>query len=167
MDEAVLVLNASFEPIHVCSTRRAIGLILTDKATLVMNGRGIIRSVNNSFPKPSVIRLEKMIHRPKPRTLLNRREIFRRDNHTCQYCGKHTPALTIDHVIPRHKGGLHNWNNVVAACASCNHHKGGKSPEEVGMHLLKVPREPSSSAVYIFGHHLQENRDWEQFLTGW
>jgi 5-methylcytosine-specific restriction endonuclease McrA len=167
MDEAVLVLNASFEPIHVCSTRRAIGLILTEKATLVMNGRGIIRTVNNSFPRPSVIRLEKMIHRPKPRTLLNRREIFRRDNHTCQYCGKHAPNLTIDHVIPRHKGGLHNWTNVVAACASCNHHKGGKTPEEVGMHLLRIPKEPSVSAVYIFGHHLIENQDWEQFLTGW
>jgi 5-methylcytosine-specific restriction endonuclease McrA len=167
MDEPVLVLNASFEPIHVCSTRRAIGLILTEKATLVMNGRGIIRTINQSFPRPSVIRLEKMIHRPKPHTLLNRREIFRRDNHTCQYCGKHSPTLTIDHVIPRHKGGSHNWDNVVAACASCNHHKGGKTPEEAGMHLLRIPREPSSSAVYIFGHHLQDNRDWEQFLQGW
>jgi 5-methylcytosine-specific restriction endonuclease McrA len=167
MNEVVLVLNANFEPIHVCNTRRAIGLILKEKATLVMNGRGVIRTINHSFPRPSVIRLEKMIHRPRPRTLLNRREVFRRDNHTCQYCGKPSSTLTIDHVIPRHKGGIHSWNNVVAACASCNHHKGGKTPEEAGMHLLHNPKEPSISALYVFGHHLQENQDWEQFLSGW
>jgi 5-methylcytosine-specific restriction endonuclease McrA len=167
MNEAVLVLNASFEPIHVCSTRRAIGLILTDKATLVMNGRGVIRTVNQNFPRPSVIRLEKMIHRPRPHILLNRREIFRRDEHTCQYCGNRSPHLTIDHVIPRHKGGLHIWSNVVTACAGCNHRKGGKTLEELGMHLLHIPREPTISAFYVFGHHLQENMDWEQFLHGW
>jgi 5-methylcytosine-specific restriction endonuclease McrA len=167
MNEPVLVLNASFEPIHVCSTRRAIGLMLTEKATLVMNGRGIIRTVNQSFPRPSVIRLEKMIHRPRPHILLNRREIFRRDEHTCQYCGNHSPHLTIDHVVPRHKGGLHIWSNVVTACAGCNHRKGGKTLEELGMHLLHIPREPAISAIYVFGHHLQENRDWEQFLHGW
>lgn len=167
MNEPVLVLNANFEPIHVCSTRRAFGLILKDKAMLVLNGRGVIKSVNESFPRPSVIRLEKMIHRPRPRTLLNRREVFRRDNHTCLYCGKQTSLLTIDHVIPRYRGGAHHWNNVVAACASCNHRKGGKTPEEVGMRLLHPPFEPSHSAMYVFGHHLIECSEWEAFLSGW
>ncbi len=151
MDKLVLVLNANFEPIHVCNTRRAIGLILTDKAKLVINGRGVIHTVNHDFPRPSVIRLDNMIHRPRPRNLMNRREVFRRDNYTCQYCGKHSQSLTIDHVVPRHKGGEHIWTNVVAACASCNHHKGGKSAEEVGMHLLHSPknRRPALSTCLV------------------
>lgn len=167
MEKPVLVLNANYEPIHVCNTRRAIGLILADRASLVMNGRGVIHTISHDYPRPSIIRLDKMIVRPHPRSLLNRREIFRRDCYTCQYCGKHSTTLTIDHVIPRHKGGLHTWSNVVAACASCNHHKGGKSAEEVGMHLLHQPKEPPTSALYIFGHHLQENQEWKDFLIGW
>jgi len=167
MDKLVLVLNANFEPINVCNTRRAIGLMLTDKASLVINGRGVIRTVSHEFPRPSVIRLDQMILRPRSRTLLNRREIFRRDNFTCQYCGKHSTSLTIDHVIPRYKGGGHTWTNVVAACAHCNHHKGGKTVEEVGMHLLHLPKEPPTSALYIFGHHLHDNEEWTEFLTGW
>ncbi|GAP20064.1 HNH endonuclease [Leptolinea tardivitalis] len=167
MDELVLVLNANFEPIHVCNTRRAIGLILADKASLVMNGRGVIHTVNHDYPRPSIIRLEKMILRPRPHNQLNRREVFRRDNYTCQYCGKHSTTLTIDHVIPRHQGGSHTWTNVVAACASCNHHKGGKTLDEVGMHLLHIPHEPPTTAMYVFGHHLQQNGEWKEFLTGW
>jgi 5-methylcytosine-specific restriction endonuclease McrA len=167
MEKPVLVLNANYEPIHVCNTRRAIGLILADRASLVMNGRGIIHTVSHDYPRPSIIRLDKMILRPHPRILLNRGKISPRNNYTCQYCGKHSTTLTIDHVIPRHKGGMHIWSNVVAACASCNHHKGGKSAEEVGMHLLHQPKEPPTSALYIFGHHLQENQEWKEFLIGW
>jgi 5-methylcytosine-specific restriction endonuclease McrA len=167
MDKLVLVLNANFEPIHVCNTRRAIGLILADKAKLVMDGRGVIHTVNHDYPLPSIIRLDNMIQRPRARILLNRREIFRRDNYTCQYCGKRSLSLTIDHVIPRHLGGEHAWTNVVAACASCNHHKGGKSAEEVGMRLLRLPKEPPTNAIYIFGHHLQQNGEWRDFLEGW
>jgi len=100
--EQVLVLNANFEPIHVCELRRAIGLIMTDKAAMVMNGRGYIHTSSSDFPKPSIIRLQNMVHAPRPHVKLTRREIFRRDHFTCQYCGKHTSELTIDHVVPRH-----------------------------------------------------------------
>ena len=109
MSADVLVLNANFEPIHVCNMRRAINLILADKAILVLNGRGEIHTVRRNFPRPSVIRLMNMIHRPRPQIKLTRREIFRRDAYTCQYCGKKTVDLTIDHVIPRHMGGPHSW----------------------------------------------------------
>ncbi|MGD0709502.1 MAG: HNH endonuclease, partial [Anaerolineaceae bacterium] len=102
--ETVLVLNANFEPINVCNMHRAIGMMLADKASLVLNGRGEIRTASQSFPRPSIIRLEKMVHRPRPAVRLTRREIFRRDNFTCQYCGKHTGSLTIDHIVPRHMG---------------------------------------------------------------
>jgi 5-methylcytosine-specific restriction endonuclease McrA len=163
----VLVLNANFEPINICNTRRAVGLIISGKAAMVMNGRGTIRTVSQSIPRPSVIRLEQMIHRPRLRLKLTRREIFRRDNHTCQYCGRHSSDLTLDHVLPKHLGGEHIWTNVVAACPTCNHRKGGRRLEEVRMVLLHVPKEPPSSAAYIFGHHLNENNEWEQFINGW
>ena len=113
MLEPVLVLNANFEPIHVCSTRRAIGLILAGKADMIVNGRGHIRTITQLLPRPSVIRLETQIHRPRPRVKLTRREVFRRDNYTCQYCGRRDVSLTVDHVIPRHLGGPHKWTNLV------------------------------------------------------
>ncbi len=167
MIEHVLVLNANFEPINVCNIRRALGLILTDKASMILNGRGYIQAVNRAYPIPSIIRLEKMVHRPRPRVKLNRREIFRRDNYTCQYCGKRTLDLTIDHIVPRHLGGSHTWDNVVAACSTCNHRKGGRSLAESGMQLLHRPTIPPASAMYIFGRHLNENAEWEPYLQGW
>ena len=167
MNTLVLVLNANFEPINVCNTRRAVGLILSGKADMVMNGRGYIQTVRQSIPIPSVIRLEQMIRRPRLQVKLSRREVFRRDNYTCQYCGRRTGDLTVDHVLPRHLGGEHVWDNVAAACPACNHRKGGRRLEEVHMKLLHIPKEPPASAYYIFGRHMQENSEWEQFINGW
>lgn len=167
MQEPVLVLNANFEPINVCSTRRAIGLILTEKAAMVVNGRGHIHTINQLLPRPSVIRLEHMIHRPRPRVKLTRREVFRRDNYTCQYCGRRDSTLTVDHILPKHLGGQHVWTNVVAACPGCNHRKGGRRLEEVHMSLLHMPKEPPASAVYLYGRHLEEYGDWEPYISGW
>jgi 5-methylcytosine-specific restriction endonuclease McrA len=167
MQEPVLVLNANFEPINVCSTRRAIGLILAEKAAMVVNGRGHIHTIHQLLPRPSVIRLEHMIHRPRPRVKLTRREVFRRDNYTCQYCGRHDTPLTVDHILPKHLGGEHIWTNVVAACPGCNHRKGGRRLEEVHMSLLHIPNEPPASADYLYGRHLGENGEWEPYITGW
>jgi len=163
----VLVLNANFEPINVCTTRRAIGLILSGKADMIMNGRGVIKTVSIDYPRPSIIRLGKMIKRPRPRVHLTKREILRRDNYTCQYCGQRPPYLTIDHVIPRRLGGQHTWQNLVAACPACNHRKGGRTLEHAHMHLLRKPKEPPASATYIFGRHLKNNQEWEPFIEGW
>jgi 5-methylcytosine-specific restriction endonuclease McrA len=165
--EPVLVLNANFEPIHVCNTRRAIGLILNGKASLVLNGRGEIKTISRDYPRPSVIRLEKMIRRPRPTVRLTKREILRRDNYTCQYCGQHAHYLTIDHVVPRHLGGVHAWHNLVAACPGCNHRKGGRTIEQAQMHLLHIPGEPPASASYLFARHLDDNSDWAPFVEGW
>lgn len=167
MQEPVLVLNANFEPINVCSTRRAVGLLMGGKAAMVANGRGYIHTVRELIPRPSVIRLELQVHRPRPRVKLTRREVFRRDNYTCQYCGRRDGALTVDHVLPRHLGGAHIWNNVVAACPNCNHRKGGRKLDEAHMALLHPPKEPPANAHYIFGKHLSENGDWAQYITGW
>ena len=141
--------------------------MVMDKAQLVMNGRGEIHTVDRSFPRPSVIRLEAMVHRPHPRVKLTRKEIFRRDNYTCQYCGSTTRTLTIDHILPRHLDGPHIWENVVTACSTCNHEKGGRTLEQSGMVLRKKPVEPPASALYIYNHYLSQNEEWEQFLRGW
>jgi 5-methylcytosine-specific restriction endonuclease McrA len=163
----VLVLNANFEPINVCSERRALSLILCGKASLVLDGRGEVKTISRTYPRPSIIRLDKMIKRPRPRVRLTKREVLRRDNFTCQYCGSSPSYLTIDHVIPRRLGGKHTWENLVAACPSCNHRKGGRTIEQAQMKLLHAPAEPPASALYIFGRHLKENDDWLPFVEGW
>jgi 5-methylcytosine-specific restriction endonuclease McrA len=167
MLDPVLVLNANFEPIHVCSTRRAVGLLLNGKASLVLNGRGVIHTVSVSYPRPSVIRLDKMIRRPRPAVRLSKREVLRRDDYTCQYCGQKVSYLTIDHIVPRHLGGRHSWENLVAACPPCNHRKGGRTLDQANMHLLRPAREPPASATYLFGRHLHDNEDWLPFIEGW
>ena len=167
MQAPVLVLNANFEPINVCNTRRALSLMLSGKASLVSNGRGEIKTVTRSFPCPSIIRLEKMIRRPRPQEKLTKREILRRDDYTCQYCGQYSSNLTIDHIIPRHMGGQHSWGNLVTACSACNHRKGGRTLEQVHMAPLHPVKEPPSNARYIFARHLKENVDWIPFIEGW
>lgn len=167
MDKPVLVLNANFEPINVCGYQRALCLMLSEKATLILNGRGIIHTARATYPIPSIIRLQRMVHRPHVKVSLCRREIFRRDQFTCQYCGKKTLNLTIDHVQPKHLGGPHSWTNLVAACPTCNHRKGGRTLQESGMTLLRPPKEPSQAAEYIFAKFLDENAEWKNFLEGW
>lgn len=167
LSQPVLVLNANFEPLNVCTTRRALGLIFNDKARLVMNGRGYIQSVNATFQAPSVIRLSNPVRRPRPTIKLTKTEVFRRDNYTCQYCGMKPSRLTIDHIIPRHMGGTHSWENLVTACPSCNHKKGGRTATQANMQLLSKPKTPSASAHYIFGYFLPSNQEWLPYIDGW
>ena len=165
--EPVLVLNANYEPLNVCTIRRAMGLIFADKASMLANGRGEIHTTRTTYPAPSVIRLENMIKRPRPKVKLNKQEVFRRDNHTCQYCGRNDVELTLDHVVPRHLGGSHTWENLVTACRACNHLKGGRIAELAGMRLRNRPVAPTASAQYIFGRYLTSNQDWITYIKGW
>lgn len=167
MNENVLVLNQNFEPLNVCATKRAMCLIVVGKANVLQNGRGVIRTPSRTFPRPSVIRLNYMIHRPRPEPRLTRREIFRRDNYTCQYCGKRPPDLTIDHIVPRHRGGQRTWENLVAACPRCNARKGGRTAQEAGMPLRRRPTEPPATYEYLFRGYLKQNTDWARFIKGW
>lgn len=167
MDLAVLVLNQDYEPLSVCNLRRAVAMVYLGKAHIVADGRGWIRTPTLAFPRPSVIRLDYLVKRPRPRLKLTRREIFRRDNYTCQYCGLQTRVLTIDHVIPRHRGGNHDWENVVSACPACNRKKGGRTPSEARMKLIRQPFRPRLSIPYLFGQYLEEYGEWGQFLEGW
>ncbi|MCK4800825.1 MAG: HNH endonuclease [Anaerolineales bacterium] len=167
MNEPVLVLNGNYAPINVCSTRRAMGLILIGKANLVMDGRGIIRTVSKTFPKPSIIRLHHMIKRPRPSVKLTKHEIFRRDQYRCQYCGQGSRNLTVDHVLPQHLGGESTWSNLVTACAACNHQKGGFTVKQSGLSLRKKPQQPPASATYLFRKYLTLYQEWEPFVHGW
>src|SRR5437588_559760 len=140
---SVLVLNQNYEPLNVCNARRALVLVDGGKAEVLEHAEIPIRTPNRLFPRPSVIRLVYMIKRPRPRVRLTRREIFIRDHHACQYCGIRTLDLTLDDVVPRHRGGRHSWDNLVSACRSCNPRKGGLSPDAVTMHLRGCGHRPS------------------------
>jgi len=165
--EPVLILNATFEPLHVATMRRAMALLIAGKANIVINGRGEIRSQTAVFEAPSVIRLGHMVKRPRPRIHLSKREVLRRDGYVCQYCGTTTSHMTIDHVIPRHLSGPHSWENLVAACPSCNRRKGGKLLRDLRMVLKRRPFEPKPTAIYRFSTHLQRHQEWTQFVEGW
>lgn len=167
LNEPVLILNVNYEPLHVCNTRRALSLVFQGKAEIILNGRGTIRSASAEFDIPSVIKLGYMVKRPRLQVSLTKREILRRDDYTCQYCGHRSHILTVDHVVPRRMGGQHVWTNVVAACPPCNRRKGGRTPERADMRLRRSPSAPSPSAYYRFSRHLGTHGEWEQFILGW
>lgn len=167
MNYSVLVLNQNYEPLNVCNVRRAIVLLDKDKAEVLEHNHGFIHSPSRTIPLPSVIRLIYLIHRPRPRLRLSRKEVFARDNYTCQYCGAKTRDLTLDHVMPRHRGGLHVWENVLTACKPCNHRKRNHTPEEAHMHPTRRPYRPKANLFFIFHQHFQAQEEWMKFLPEW
>ncbi len=162
----VLVLNQNYEPLNVCRVRRAVVLLYQERAEMLENGVGFIHTTNHDFPVPSVIRLPSLIKRPfRTERKLTRLEVFNRDKYTCQYCGKQTRQLTLDHVIPRYRDGQHTWENVVSACVACNRRKAGKTPEEARMRLGRLPSPPHRSRLfYIPSHYLQTQNQWQRYL---
>lgn len=158
------MLNQNYEPLNVCNARRAIVLIDLGKAEVLEVDGLVYRSPSREIHVPSVIRLQRLVKRPRPRVRLTRREVFARDQYTCQYCGLSGKDLTVDHVIPRHRGGTHIWTNVVSACHNCNHRKGGRSLEEAQMKLKGEPAEPRATPRYLFGQYLGVNSIWDKFL---
>jgi 5-methylcytosine-specific restriction endonuclease McrA len=160
------VLNQNYEPLNVCNIPRAFRLLFGAKAEVIEYNHAEIRTVREVYRAPSVIRLQHHIRRPRPRVKLTRREIFARDRHTCQYCGREAHDLTLDHVMPRHRGGAHSWENLVAACKPCNHRKGGKTPEEARLRLVRQPFEPRSDIYSLFTPYLADDRNeaWRDYL---
>ncbi len=163
-----LVLNQNYEPLNVCSVRRAFVLVYRGTAELLESDANMIHGVDGtSYITPSVIRLQHFISRPMPRPRLTRREIFMRDRDRCQYCGKQGGDLTLDHVVPKHQGGAHAWENLVTACRTCNHRKGGRTPLEARMHLVREPRAPANGPGDMLAHYLDRYVEWAPFLVGW
>jgi 5-methylcytosine-specific restriction endonuclease McrA len=139
----VRVLNATYEPINVCTVRRAVVLLLKEKAELLERSSYELHSESSTLARPVVIRLVSYVRVPHDahRRKITRRAVFARDSWTCQYCGSRS-NLTVDHVIPRSKGGSSTWDNIVASCAPCNRRKGDRLPRQAGMHPRHAPRTP-------------------------
>ena len=144
LDGSVLILNQNYEPLHVCSVRRALVLIFRGKAEHVETGDEVVRSVSREYPVPSVVRLDRYVHAPRRGVVLSKRNIFKRDNYQCQYCGSRERQLTIDHIVPRRFSGPETWENLVAACVACNARKGDRRPEQAGLRLQRRPKRPNN-----------------------
>ncbi len=159
---ATLLLNATYEPLCVVSSRRAIVLVLAEKAESVDTAADVVHAETVSLPVPVVARLTRYVRVPFPASVpLSRRAVFTRDGQTCVYCGG--SATSIDHVVPRSRGGTHTWDNVVAACRRCNHTKADRSLAEMGWALPHPPRTPSGAAWRLLGARTVDPR-WREWL---
>ena len=164
MEGHVLVLNQDFSPMTICSVKKAFLLVYLNKADLVFApGNKTIRTVDKSFPLPSIIKINQYISIPFKGLVLTRQNVFRRDNYECQYCGS-KKDLTLDHLIPRSKGGKSSWKNLVTACKRCNAKKGDFKPEEVGLKLKRAPHRPSYF-LFMANNFGKMDNEWERFLV--
>lgn len=161
----ILVLNAGYEALGLTSVRRGVVLVMAEAAEVVVESGDYLRTPSSLYPVPSIVRLKRMIRRPQGRLALSRRNIFRRDHGTCQYCGHTGGPLTLDHVIPRSKEGKTIWENLVTSCPSCNSRKRNHTPEEAGMHLIRAPRRPRF-AEYVLLAVGNIPSPWYDFLPG-
>ena len=161
----VLVLNASYEPLNITSWRRAIVLLLKGKAEQVEYND---KPIYHNLPLPTVIRLRHYVRIPYKEIPLTRKNIMHRDGHRCQYCGDPGEELTIDHVVPRSRGGADSWENIVAACVRCNIKKGNRTPREAGMPLHRSPHRPHSSLYFEVTKHVKsgDHQEWRKYVIG-
>ena len=163
MASQVLVLNATYEPINVCSLHRAVNLVLKEKAEVLEESARRLRSFHATHARPLVIRLNYVVRVPRYESRkITRRALFARDSFCCQYCGA-TSRLTVDHVIPRSRGGGSGWENVVTSCAPCNSRKGSRLPAEAQMFPRIVPKPPSPH-IFITVAAPRQPKSWDQYL---
>ncbi len=158
-----LVLNAGYEPLAVVSFRRALVLVLAGKATIVADTGAPVVGGSMTLPRPSVILLARYVRAPYARSVtVSRRGVLRRDGHRCAYCGAH--ATTVDHVLPRSRGGQDCWENLVACCVRCNNVKGDRTPEEKGWALRVRPVSPRGPAAWLVRGADVVDPSWDVWL---
>jgi 5-methylcytosine-specific restriction endonuclease McrA len=164
--ERVLVLNASYEPLNVCSLRRAHVLVWKGRAEILESQAQPLRTSSTAYPRPHVIRLVSYVRVPRGVTRrISRRVLFARDGWQCAYCGTEGSRLTLDHIVPRSRGGTSVWENVVTSCAPCNHRKGDRLLEETGMTLRTTPRPPTPVLfIRLAAEHVPDT--WRTYLPG-
>ena len=163
LSSAVLVLNANYSPMTVCTAKRAISLHFLDKIDILSNYEEKINSPSLSLELPSVIKIRTYIKNNNMAVEISRKNILARDNYKCQYCGKRSKSLTVDHVLPKFRSGQDTWENLVAACKNCNQLKGEKTPEEAKMPLLKKPKRPNR--IHYFQRLVKDKQaDWRPYL---
>jgi len=161
----VLVLNTTYEPLNVCSVRRALVLVFKQKAEVIEHSGSSYRTERAVYELPHVIRLRTFVHVPRraASSRISRRAVFARDRHRCQYCGSER-HLTVDHVVPRSKGGPDTWDNLVTSCAPCNRKKGDRPPHVAGLSLMSKPRQPEPATfVFLYVDHIHES--WRPYLS--
>lgn len=159
--QKVLLLNASYEPLNICSWRRAVVLLLKGKATQVEHHTDY---VYKEMPAPSVIRLLYYIKSPYKSIPLSRKNLMHRDHYTCQYCGKKGHDLTIDHIQPRSRGGKDEWENCAVACHQCNTKKGNRTPDEAHMPLRKKPVRPVNFLSFEISKQSRDVKVYEDWV---
>jgi len=161
----VLVLNASYEPLNITSWRRAVVLLIKGKAEQVEHNGKLVYS---ELPLPTVIRLRHYVRVPYKEIPLTRRNILHRDGHSCQYCGYFGDDLTLDHVIPRSRGGGETWENMATACVRCNVKKGNRTPKEANMPLRTPPHRPYSGLYFEVAKHVKSgvHKEWQKYVIG-
>lgn len=163
MSRKVLVLNQDYSPITVCTVQRAFLLVYMEKAELINTVKdNFLRTVSKSFPLPSVIKINKYINIPYRGVVLTRQNVFKRDNHECQYCGS-KKDLTLDHVIPKSKGGKSTWTNLVTACKKCNARKGDYDLQTIDMQLKQKPVKPSYT-MFLRNNSETYVQEWLPYL---
>jgi 5-methylcytosine-specific restriction endonuclease McrA len=163
MSAKVLLLNQNYEPMTIVSAKKAIILFYLQKVEIIERRDQFVRSQYVALPLPSVIRLTCYVRVPRKRVELNRANVLRRDNHQCQYCGIRKGPLTLDHVVPKMRGGIESWENLVAACVKCNNKKGSRTPDEANMPLLKKPKRPNF--LFFMQYFIGMNEEsWKPYL---
>lgn len=157
-------MNQSYEPLSTCSARKALTLIFLTKADIIETRKDkSIKTISTIYPFPSVIKLNSYKRVPYRNIELSRKNILQRDNYFCQYCGSKNLALTIDHILPKSRGGEDTWENLVTACFKCNNLKGNRTPQEAGFKLASKPIKPN---YFMFlNKSINKLEDsWKQFL---
>jgi 5-methylcytosine-specific restriction endonuclease McrA len=163
INRSVLMLNQNYEPITICSARRAIVLLFQGKAEMIEKSDGLfLRSVQDRYHLPSVVRLWQYRRVPHKQIMLTRKNILTRDGHRCQYCGTMKGPMTVDHIVPKTMRGGDNWENLVCACSRCNNSKGDRTPEQADMKLHRRPVKPTFIA--FIQRHVAISDQWRPYL---
>jgi 5-methylcytosine-specific restriction endonuclease McrA len=162
----VLVLNASYEPLNITTWRRAVVMVLKGKAEGLEHDPA--RMIRQDTLLPTVIRLRHFVRVPYKPLPLTRRNLFHRDGHRCQYCGASAEQLSVDHVVPRSRGGLDTWENVTTACLPCNVRKGNRTPREAAMPLVRPPHRPLSGFSFEASRQISagQHGEWAKYVIG-
>ena len=164
--KSCLVLNGDFSPLNVCTALKGAKMVFTGRAEVIEGYKNGLRTVNAEFPVPTVIRIHRKIRLRDVRVRLSRKAVLSRDRYVCQYCGFAAPNMTVDHLVPKHRGGEFTWENLVCACPRCNSRKGDMTLAEAGMKVLSRPKEPSYFILSLL-YHTQKgvpDESWGKYL---
>ena len=163
LNRSVLVLNTNYAPMDICTAKRAICLYYNEKVDILESYKEDVHSPSITLSLPSIVRLKEYVKHNQMDVILTRRNLLVRDNYECQYCGSKKSPLTMDHVKPKKQGGKDSWENLVAACQTCNRKKGNRTPDEAKMPLKRIPRKPNK--IHYFQQFISTHQgSWKPYL---